>query len=61
MKLAMMIRAADPMEQDLCARLGVRYAITKAAPELTGIWTGAWNTIWPEMVTPTILRRPCNG
>ena len=37
MKLAMMIRAADPMEQDLCAQLGVRYAITKAAPELTGM------------------------
>lgn len=37
MKLAMMIRAADAQEQALCAQLGVRYAITKAAPELTGM------------------------
>lgn len=33
----MMIRAADPEEQALCAQLGVNYAITKCAPELTGM------------------------
>lgn len=33
----MMIRAASEEEQLLCAQLGVKYAITKAAPELTGL------------------------
>ncbi len=37
MKLALMVRAASEEEQAVCAQLGVKYAITKAAPELTGL------------------------
>lgn len=37
MKLAMMIRAADPEEQALGAQLGLKYGISKCAPELTGM------------------------
>ena len=37
MKLGMMIHAASEEELVLAAQLGVKYAITKAAPELTGL------------------------
>ena len=52
MKLSMMIRAADPIEQDLCAQLGVKYAITKAAPELTGM-----NAPWDLEALRTVQER----
>ena len=52
MKLGMMIRAADPIEQDLCAQLGVKYAITKAAPELTGM-----NAPWDLEALRTVQER----
>ena len=52
MKLGMMIRAADPIEQDLCAQLGVKYAITKCAPELTGL-----NPPWDLDALATVKER----
>lgn len=37
MKLAMMLPAVHDRQWDLAAQLGVRYAVTKAAPELSGL------------------------
>ena len=52
MKLGCMIRAADPVEQDLFAQLGIKYAITKCAPELTGL-----NPPWDPEALRTVKER----